>query len=69
MHATTSYTSGERAGHLKINLETIRNNVAGLIDVDEWIKHSRENATVDLLQETGEHETYLWQTFRERVKA
>jgi hypothetical protein len=35
---------------------------------DKWWKEAREDAQADILQETGEHEEHIWQTFRERAK-
>jgi hypothetical protein len=62
---------GEREGHLVIDIEAIRGWAEGfLVDhiANEWVKEARENARADILQETGEHEGHVWQTFRERVK-
>jgi hypothetical protein len=62
---------GEREAHLAIDIQAIRGRAEDfLVDyiADEWVKEARENAKADILQETREHEVYVWQTFRERVK-
>jgi hypothetical protein len=58
---------GERAGHLIIDIEEIRNRSKSS-NVDKWIKNSIEGATVDILRETSEHETYHARIFREIVE-
>ena len=57
---------GERGGHLQINIEKIR-DAARLINVDEWMKKSREEATLDILRETGE-EAYRLRILLERLQ-
>jgi hypothetical protein len=59
--------SGERTGHLIINIEKVRDR-ARLTDVDEWVKDSKQDAIVDILQETGEDKAYRWRIFRESLQ-
>ncbi len=69
--AAASVPLSERERHLVIDIERIRKRAEDcLVDsiADEWVNEATENATADILQETGEHEGYIWQTFRERAK-
>jgi hypothetical protein len=59
--------SGERTGHLIINIEKVR-DLARLADVDEWVKESRQDAIMDILQETGDDKAYRWRIFRESLR-
>jgi hypothetical protein len=69
--AAESAMFGEREGHLAIDIEGIRGRLGSfLVDhiTNEWVKESKAEATADILQETGEHEAHVWQTFRDRVQ-
>jgi hypothetical protein len=60
-----------RDPHLAIDLKTLRDRAeqvsVGFI-ADQWVREARENAKIDILQESGEHENYLRQTLRNRIK-
>ena len=59
-------------GHLSLDIETVQMRAKNWLAqgiADEWVKDAKERAVADILQETGEHEAYVWRTFRERVKA
>jgi hypothetical protein len=43
---------GERAGHLAINIEIIRDVLEGT-DADKWMKISTEDATAEILRDRG----------------
>src|SRR5713101_3085013 len=61
---------GEREGHLAIDIEGIQGRVKDyLVDhiVDEWVRNAKHKAIADILQETREHEAYVWRTLREQV--
>jgi hypothetical protein len=61
---------GEREGHLVLSIEAIQYRVNYFVDeiTDEWLKNAKHKAVADILQETQEHEAYVWQSFRERVE-
>jgi hypothetical protein len=62
---------GEQELPLSIDIEAVRGRAEEFLGhsvADEWVKEARENAKADILQEIGEHEGYIGQTFRERVK-
>ena len=61
---------GEREGHLAIDIEGIQGRAKDyLVDdiVDEWVRNAKDKAVADILQETREHEAYVWRTLREQV--
>jgi len=63
-------TVGEkRSCTLKIDVEAIRGGMSDLISYIEsqWIKKAKNQATADLLEETGEHGDFLSACFKEEV--
>ena len=62
---------GETERHWAIDIEFLRlRGEEFLVDyiADKWVKEAMDHARADILQETGEHEGHIWQTFREEVK-
>jgi len=61
---------GEHEGHLAIDIEGIQGRAKDyVVDdiVDDWVRNAKDKAVADILQETREHEAYVWRTLRERV--
>ena len=61
---------GETEGHLAIDIEFLRLRAEEFLvgyTADKWVKETMDDARADILQEAGEHEGHIWQTFRERV--
>jgi hypothetical protein len=61
--------SEQRSCTLKVDVEVIRGRVSGLASckASQWMTEAKNKATTDLLGETGEHEDFLWERFREEV--
>jgi hypothetical protein len=69
--AAASAILGERERHLSIDFEASRGRAEEFLVhhiANQWVKEAKENSKADILQESGEHEGHIWQTFRERVE-
>lgn len=59
---------GEQEGRPIIDIDTIRSRAAkigGKYKAEAWIKTAREKAMMDILDEPGEREVFIWTCFRE----
>jgi hypothetical protein len=66
---TGSVVPGERKIDLLIDIAAIeeRGKEQADVIVDEWVMIAKNEAKADILEETGQHEDFLWQNFRKRV--
>ena len=63
-----SAIQGESNGPLMIDMKVLRRcscEQDALALADAWVKFEQEKAVAELLEGTGEHETYLWEKFQE----
>jgi hypothetical protein len=72
MYGIASAIPGEREGHLVIDIEAIQGRAKDFV-VDciaaEWVKYAKEKAVGDILEETQEHQEYVWRNLQEQVGA
>ncbi len=67
--AVTGAQEGDRWKRLSIDVEHIRSRASERAPevVSKWVSSARHEAIVDILQETGEHESVVWEGFCEEV--
>ena len=59
----------ERESKLPIDIEVVEKSAEIFVDIiaQQWVKHAEIRGTADILQETGEHEEYIWGHFRNEM--
>jgi hypothetical protein len=64
-----SIVPSERQGNLSIDIGATDKYGKALatVIVDEWVTAAMIKGNADILEETGEHEDFIWQHFRKRM--
>jgi hypothetical protein len=68
-HDSVSSATSDHEVHLAIDIEAIQNEAGMAADrvADTWARDAKDKAVGDILEETGEHEDFVWRRLRQEA--